>query len=250
MEVQFKKETLFEKFKLSSSLSKGELMKLFQTRPELRKELPVHIQTINSDAKLFVEELFSTYIDNDFYTVEKYVQDRKSVEQLESVFDTEITSSVSSRKKLAALINLVRNFDYAISKLKISGKVFDELVSVIATPVLLKKDLTYAKVDANGEIFSAFCESLWLEIENEINSSVNGLNSKTVNATYRVLSATTDTSLKKRFVTAFADAIATALDSISSRLDDESLFTSSIEFVCGLNNSLFKNKVFLHIVYT
>lgn len=50
MEVQFKRETLFEKFKLSSSLSKGELMKLFQTRPELRKELPVHIQTINSDA--------------------------------------------------------------------------------------------------------------------------------------------------------------------------------------------------------
>ena len=92
MEVQFKRETLFEKFKLSSSLSKGELMKLFQTRPELRKELPVHIQTINSDAKLFAEVLFSTYIDNDFYTVEKYVQDRKSVEQLESVFDTEITS--------------------------------------------------------------------------------------------------------------------------------------------------------------
>lgn len=246
MEVQFKRETLFEKFKLSSSFSKGELMKLFQTRPELRKELPVHIQTINSDAKLFVEELFSTYIDNDFYTVEKYVQDRKSVEQLESVFDTEITSSVSSRKKLAALINLVRNFDYAISKLKISGKVFDELVSVIVTPALLKKDLTYAKVDANGEIFSAFCESLWLEIENEINSSVNGLNSKTVNATYRVLSATTYTSLKKRFVTAFADAIATSLDSISSRLEDESLFTSSIEFVCGLNNSLFKNKEFYY----
>ena len=77
MEVHFKKETLFEKFKLSSSLSKGEIMKLFQTRSELRKELPVYIQTINSDSKLFVEELYSTYIDNDFYTVEKYLQDRK-----------------------------------------------------------------------------------------------------------------------------------------------------------------------------
>lgn len=205
-----------------------------------------HIQTINSDAKLFIEELFSTYIDNDFYTVEKYIQDRKSVEQLENVFDTEITSAVSSRKKLAALINLVRNFDYAISKLKISGKVFDELVSVVISPTLLKKDLTYAKVDANGEIFSAFCKSLWLEIEKEINSSINGLNSKTVNATYRVLSATTNTFLKKRFVAAFAEAIATSLDSISSRLEDESLFTSSIEFVCGLNNSLFKNKEFYY----
>ena len=137
MEVQFKKETLFEKFKLSSSLSKGELMRLFQTRPELRKELPVHIQTINSDAKLFVEELFSTYIDNDFYTVEKYVQDRKSVEQLESVFDTEITSSVSSRKKLAALINLVRNFDYHVLPTLIQEVILLVLPIVVVDVMLL-----------------------------------------------------------------------------------------------------------------
>lgn len=148
-------------------------MKLFQTRPELRKELPVYIQTINSDSKLFVEELYSTYIDNDFYTVEKYLQDRKSVEQRESVFDAEITSIVPSRKKLAALISLIRNFDFAISELKISGKIFDELVSVVISPSALKNDLTYAKTDADGEIFSAFCESLWLELENNIVKLVN-----------------------------------------------------------------------------
>ena len=246
MEVHFKKETLFEKFKLSSSLSKGEIMKLFQTRSELRKELPVYIQTINSDSKLFVEELYSTYIDNDFYTVEKYLQDRKSVEQRESVFDAEITSIVPSRKKLAALISLIRNFDFAISELKISGKIFDELVSVVISPSALKNDLTYAKTDADGEIFSAFCESLWLELEKAINSIINGFNSKTVNGTYRVLNATSNISLKKRFIEVFASAIATSLDSISSRLEDKNLYSSSIEFVCGLNNSLFKNREFYH----
>ena len=63
MDIQFKKESLFDKFSLSTTLSKGELLRLFQTRPDLRKELPVFIQTINNEQKLYVEELFTSFLD-------------------------------------------------------------------------------------------------------------------------------------------------------------------------------------------
>ena len=197
MEIQFKKETLFDKFGISSTLSKGDLMRLFQTRPELRKELPVYIQTINNEQKLYLEELFSTYIDGQNYTIEKYLEEQKSANTFESVFDTEISTNISPRKKLAALVDLVRRFDYTVSKLKISGKIFDDLIKVVLFDESLKSYLTYARADKTGEIFTAFCECLWLEIDKSIGSQAKSLNSKTVNAVYRILNAVSDLKLKK-----------------------------------------------------
>lgn len=47
MDIQFKKESLFDRFNLSTTLSKSELLRLFQTRPDLRKELPVFMYVYN-----------------------------------------------------------------------------------------------------------------------------------------------------------------------------------------------------------
>ena len=241
MDIQFKRETLFERFGLSTRLTKNELLRQFQTRPELRKELPVFIQIINNDQKLYIEELFTCCLNGRTYSVEEYLQELKAPKEAEGINNT-----ISYRRKLSALVDAIRRFDEIVSVLKISGKVFDELLLSVLHYDEIKLELQYARVDATGEIFSDFCESLWRELEVSISSHANGLNSKTANSTYRILNAISSTHLKKRFVNSFVDATTSNLDSISARLDDEILFSSSVDFVCGLNASLFKNVDFYH----
>lgn len=243
MDIQFKQESLFDRFNLSTTLSKSELLRLFQTRPDLRKELPVFIQTINNEQKLYVEELFTTFLDGKNFTVEEYLQEQKVKKNIEDVFSTEIIETVNPyRKRLAALVNVIRRFDEVVSVLKISGKIFDELVDSTQHFQEIKKELQYAHVDNDGSIFRSFCECLWKEIENAISSSIKSQNSKTVNSAYRILSAVTNSELKKKFIGSFATNTSDFFDSFSTRLEDEQVYKSSIDFACGLNVSLFKNK--------
>lgn len=237
MDIQFKRESLYERFNLSTTLKKNELLRQFQTRPDLRKELPVFIQTINNEQKLYIEELFTCFLDEKLYSVEEYLQEQKSRKEADETLGT-----ISFRKKLSALVNAIRRFDEVVSVLKISGKVFDELVLSTCHYDEIKVDLQYSHVDNTGEIFSAFCDCLWNEIDLAISSAVKSQNSKTVNSTYRILSAVSDAGLKKRFINAFALHTSEFFDSFASRLEDEQVYISSIDFVCGLNVSLFKNK--------
>lgn len=244
MDIQFKQESLFDRFNLSTTLSKSELLRLFQTRPDLRKELPVFIQTINNEQKLYVEELFTTFLDGKNFTVEEYLQEQKVKKNLEDVFSTEIIEQTVNpyRKRLAVLVNVIRRFEEIVSVLKISGKIFYELVDSTQHFQEIKKELQYARVDNDGNIFRSFCECLWKEIENAISSSIKSQNSKTVNSTYRILSAVTNSELKKKFIGSFATNTSDFFDSFSTRLEDEQVYKSSIDFACGLNVSLFKNK--------
>ena len=245
MDIQFKKEALFDRFSLSTTLSKGELLRLFQTRPDLRKELPVFIQTINNEQKLYVEELFTTFLDDKNFTIEEYLQAQKGKKNLEDTISTEIVEPVAAtsyRKRLAVLVNVVRRFDEVVSVLKISGKIFDELVDSTQHFQEIKQELQYARVDNDGSVFRSFCECLWEEIENAISSSIKSQNSKTVNATYRILGAVTNSELKKKFIGSFCTHTSDFFDSFSTRLEDEQVYKSSIDFACGLNVSLFKNK--------
>ena len=245
MDIQFKKESLFDKFSLSTTLSKGELLRLFQTRPDLRKELPVFIQTINNEQKLYVEELFTSFLDGKNFTIEEYLQEQKGRKILEDTLSTEIVEPAAVnqyRKRLAVLVNVVRRFDEVVSVLKISGKTFDELVDATEHFQEIRKELQYARVDNDGNIFRSFCECLWKGIENAISSSIKSQNSKTVNSTYRILGAVTNSELKKKFIGSFAAHTSDFFDSFSTRLEDEQVYKSSIDFACGLNVSLFKNK--------
>ena len=245
MDIQFKKESLFDRFNISTTLYKSELLRLFQTRPDLRKELPVFIQTINNEQKLYVEELFTTFLDDKNFTIEEYLQEQKGKKNLEDSLSTEIVEPAAAnpyRKRLAVLVNVIRRFDEVVSVLKISGKTFDELVDSTEHFQEIKKELQYARVDNDGSVFRSFCECLWEEIENAISSSIKSQNSKTVNSTYRILSAVTNSELKKKFIGAFATHTSDFFDSFSTRLEDEQVYKSSIDFACGLNVSLFKNK--------
>lgn len=245
MDIQFKKESLFDRFNLSTTLSKSELLRLFQTRPDLRKELPVFIQTINNEQKLYVEELFTTFLDGKNFTIEEYLQEQKGKKNLEDTLSTEIDEPAAAnpyRKRLAVLVNVIRRFDEVVSVLKISGKTFDELVDSTEHFQEIKKELQYARVDTDGNIFRSFCECLWKEIENAISSSIKSQNSKTVNSTYRILGAVTNSELKKKFIGAFVMHTSVFFDSFSTRLKDEQVYKSSIDFACGLNVSLFKNR--------
>ena len=245
MDIQFKKESLFDRFNLSTTLSKSELLRLFQTRPDLRKELPVFIQTINNEQKLYIEELFTTFLDGKNFTIEEYLQEQKGKKNLEDTLSTEIVEPAAAnpyRKRLAVLVNVIRRFDEVVSVLKISGKTFDELVDATEHFQEIRKELQYARVDNDGNIFRSFCECLWKEIENAISSSIKSQNSKTVNSTYRILGAVTNSELKKTFIGSFAAHTSDFFDSFSTRLEDEQVYKSSIDFACGLNVSLFKNK--------
>ena len=95
MDIQFKRETLFERFGLSTRLTKNELLRQFQTRPELRKELPVFIQIINNDQKLYIEELFTCCLNGRTYSVEEYLQELKAPKEAEGINNT-----ISYRRKL------------------------------------------------------------------------------------------------------------------------------------------------------
>ena len=144
MDIQFKKESLFDRFNLSTTLSKSELLRLFQTRPDLRKELPVFIQTINNEQKLYVEELFTTFLDGKNFTIEEYLQEQKGKKNLEDTLSTEIVEPAAAnpyRKRLAVLVNVIRRFDEVVSVLKISGKTFDELVDSTEHFQEIKKEL-------------------------------------------------------------------------------------------------------------
>lgn len=62
--MEYKKTTIFEKYKINPDLDKAKIKMLFQTDPNKRKDLPVVLKVITNDEKLFEEELFTTHKDN------------------------------------------------------------------------------------------------------------------------------------------------------------------------------------------
>lgn len=70
MVIEFKKQSLFERFGILAT-NKADLMRQFQSQPELRKNLPLYIKTINDEKQLYAEELFTATVDGAPYTVKK-----------------------------------------------------------------------------------------------------------------------------------------------------------------------------------
>lgn len=229
MNIDFKRETMFERFSIPTSTSKNDLFRKFQTTPELRKELPNYIQTINNEQKLFVDELFSTFQDNEIYSVNRYLEDQKN----------EI--KVNLRKKIASFVYLTRDFVNTVSVLKISGKVFDNLLN----DFLNLEDLSifyHSNCSNKEEIYNAFKESCIGEIKKQITIIINSYNSKNVNSLYRVINAITDVKLRNDLINSFSFDLGTAFETMSSRFDDEKFLNSSIKFITELTNTIFKNK--------
>lgn len=227
MNLEFKKETLFEHFRISTTLSKTDLNRQFQMKPELRKELPHYIQILNNEQKLFIEELFNTFIDGKFYTIEDYISNEQEI--------------ITFDKKLAVFINLVRRFNEVVTKIKISGKTLDKLLNEIYQ----NKDCSCFK-HSNGsntdEIYQAVVESCLNEIQEQVQSIINSLDSKNVNSLYRIVSAITQKDIKEKFLNSFTNDLSTSLETLTLRKDDKKLFNTSIKFLCGLTDGIFKNK--------
>ena len=192
MNLEFKKETLFEHFRISTTLSKTDLNRQFQMKPELRKELPHYIQILNNEQKLFIEELFNTFIDGKFYTIEDYISNEQEI--------------ITFDKKLAVFINLVRRFNEVVTKIKISGKTLDKLLNEIYQ----NKDCSCFK-HSNGsntdEIYQAVVESCLNEIQEQVQSIINSLDSKNVNSLYRIVSAITQKDIKEKFLNSFTNFV-------------------------------------------
>lgn len=230
MKIEFKKESLFDRFSIPTKTTKSELMRLFQTKPELRKELPIFIQTINSEQKLFIDELFSTYIDNNFYTFENYIQEIKD----ESI-------SISLQKQTAALVNLVKNFETAVTKVNISGKVLNSLIM----SVINCNDIStfyHVNFDSSKEVFDSFVSSVTHELKEKINVLIKTLDSKVANSLNRIINSLSDSALKKELQTAFISALCLELETLTLRVDDKELLSSGICFINGLTDTIFTNK--------
>ncbi len=231
MVIEFKKQSLFERFGLSVT-SKADLMRQFQSQPELRKNLPLYIKTLNDEKQLYAEELFTTAVDGSVYTIEDYLDDIK-------IADKEITPI----RKYVALLYIVRNFSDAVSKIKLSGKIFDDLI----TNALNESNadgFKFCHADQNGEIYRAVLETLWSELENAIKSIVNEMDIKNTNSLHRVIKAVSDEQLRERFLRVFGDSSATLIDTLVTRIDNEALFERGLEFISGLGAAIFKDKTF------
>mgnify|MGYP005772678019 FL=1 len=227
MTINFKKESLFEHFKISSNLSKVELNRQFQTKPELRKELPHYIQILNNEQKLFIEELFNTYVDEKFLTIEDYISNEENIN--------------NSQKIMAVFINAVRRFDEVITKLKISGKTFDKLLNCIyeCNDFSIFKHGNCTNAD---EIYKSVIECCFSEIQSQIQSILNTLDSKNVNSLYRVISSISLKEIKDRLLNTFINNLGTTLETFTIRKEDKKLLSTSVKFLCGLNDGIFKNK--------
>ena len=155
MKITFKEESLFERFSIPTSISKNELFRQFQTKPNLRKELPNYIQIINNEQKIFIEELFNTYIEDCKYSLQQYINEKKSNE------------AIDIKKGFAAFVDLVRNFDVAVSEIKVSGKVFDELINLVLNKQHIE---SFYHKDCNDKlvVLDAFYDSCFTKLENEV----------------------------------------------------------------------------------
>lgn len=229
MKITFKEESLFERFSIPTSTSKNELFKQFQTKPNLRKELPNYIQTINNEQKIFIEELFNTYIDDCKYSLQQYINEKKSNE------------SIDIKKVFAAFVDLIRNFDSAVSEIKISGKVFDEIINLVLDKQNIE-NFYHKNCNDALDVLEAFYDSCFLKMEIEINSIVNSLNSKKVNSLNRIIGTISNEQIKERLLNCFITSLGTSFETLTIRLDDEKVLTSSISFISGLTDGIFKNK--------
>ncbi len=227
MNLDFNKESLFEHFRISSNCSRVELNRQFQIKPELRKELPHYIQILNNEKKLFAEELFNTYIDGHFFTIEDYLSN-------EIEFDV-------FKKKLASFINAIRRFDEVISTIKISGKTFDTLLSEVCNFDNFE-EFKHSDIDNAKEIYKAMIDACLKEIQTKIKSIINTLNSKGVNSLYRVLSAISNDEVKNMFLDTFYDNLGTTLETLTLRKEDKKLFDDSVNFLVGLTDKIFKDE--------
>ena len=229
MKITFKEESLFERFSIPTSTSKNELFKQFQTKPHLRKELPNYIQTINNEQKIFIEELFNTYIDNCKYSLQQYINEKNSNE------------SIDIKKVFAAFVDLIRNFDSAVSEIKVSGNIFDELINLVLDKQHIE-NFYHENCNNALEVLEAFYDSCFLKMETEINSIVNSLNSKKVNSLNRIIGAISNVKIKERLLNCFITSLGTSFETLTIRLDDDKVLTSSISFISGLTDGIFKNK--------
>lgn len=229
MKITFKEESLFERFSIPTSISKNELFRQFQTKPNLRKELPNYIQIINNEQKIFIEELFNTYIEDCKYSLQQYINEKKSNE------------SINIKKVYAAFVDLVRNFDIAVSEIKVSGKVFDELINLVLDKQHIES-FYHKNCNDKLEVLDAFYDSCFSKIETEISSIVNSLNSKKVNSLNRIIGAISNEQVKERLLSCFISSLGTSFETLTMRIDDEKVLSSGISFISGLTDSIFKNK--------
>jgi hypothetical protein len=227
MKIDFKKESLFEHFELSTKTTRVELNRQFQIKPNLRKELPHYIQILNSDQKLFIEELFNTYLDGKFCTIENIVEDATLLE--------------SRLYALAVFVNLIRRFDEVVSKIKISGKIFDQIIDCVFANVTAS-DFNFGKCTNAEELIKDFLDCCLSEMELGISSIINSVDSKSVNSLFRVLSAISNNDVKNRVISAFYNALSNTFETLTLRKDDKKMITTSINFLSGLTDSIFKKK--------
>lgn len=229
MKIAFKEESLFEKFSIPTSTSKNELFRQFQTKPNLRKELPNYIQIINNEQKIFIEELFNTYIEDCKYSIQQYLIEKKN------------NVSIDIKKVYAAFVDLVRNFDVAVSEIKVSGKIFDELINLVLDKENIER-FYHKNCNDKLEVLDAFYDSCFSKIETEINSMINSLNSKKVNSLNRVIGAISNNQVKERLLNYFISSLGISFETLTTRIDDEKVLSSSISFMSGLTDNIFKNK--------
>ena len=161
-------ESLFDKFGISTNTSKSDLMRFFQMKPELRKELPVYIKTIKDDKKLYQEELLSKSIDGRLYGFDDYLSE---------------LGSVSGRKQLAACLSFLGDFEDNLNEAAAYWYCFVDLLSKL-DDIDYSSGFQYSTADSSGEIAKGFIEKIWSAIESELSSAASGLDVATINKLY------------------------------------------------------------------
>lgn len=215
-------ESLFDKFGISTNTSKSDLMRFFQMKPELRKELPVYIKTIKDDKKLYQEELLSKSIDGRLYGFDDYLSE---------------LGSVSGRKQLAACLSFLGGFEDNLNEDAAYWYCFVDLLSKL-DDIDYSSGFQYSTADSSGEIAKSFIEKIWSAIESELSSAASGLDVATINKLYDAFDYK---PLKKRgehCQKVLCESCAAFFDTVPSRMEDRSVISKAVSIIKALDTRI------------
>ncbi len=222
--MKFKNQTLFDEFEIDAETSQAQLLKMFQTKPNLRKVLPQYVKIINNKNELLAEKLFSKKRGENIYDLD-FLNQHKDLSVLSPV------------EKNALCVAVVSNFETSISKYKFSAKVYNDLLNNLVN----FDDFATEKI--TPELYQEFSECVLSELKKRVSKVLNAINSKDTNSLYRVVIGISDEKLKKELCDIFMDSISSSIELLNN-VDDETAFENAMKYISSLNSSIYKNETF------
>ena len=153
--MEYKKTTIFEKYKIEPNIEKEKIRVLFQSDPNKRKDLPIVLKIISSNELLFEEELFTTNLNN-----EALVEYNQVLEILDSTKKGYISYEIKKLSKY--LINISNDLEF-YKKFYYSSKIDDKKAK---------------------KIFDNFLECVFTKLTKEFNSSIGEINNQDLKKMY------------------------------------------------------------------